>query len=76
MNRLLFLLPVFFIACGTQLKTANGELQQATEEEQAAIMPAAIMPKEELAAGKQPAGETARIDVDTKKTGRSYTGIV
>jgi len=43
-------------------------------------MPAAIMPKEELAAGKQPAGETARIDVDTKKpvdlTQESYEEVL
>jgi len=54
MNRLLFLLPVLFMACGTQLKTANGALQQAAEEEQPAVMPA-----EELAAEKQQVEETA-----------------
>jgi len=69
MNRLLFLLPALFMACGTQLKTANGALQQAAEEEP----PAAIMPAEELAeekqpaVEKQPAEETARIAVDAKK---------
>jgi len=69
MNRLLFFLPVLFIACGTQLKTANGSLQQA------AAMPTAKMPeeetaaapKEELAAEKQPAEETVMIAVDTRK---------
>jgi len=32
MNRLLFLLPVLFTACGTQPETANGALQAAEEE--------------------------------------------
>ena len=39
MNRVLFLLPVLFMACGTQPKTADGDLQAAerpTEEEPAA----------------------------------------
>jgi len=68
MNRLLFLLPVLFMACGTQIKTANETLQQAETAEVAAIMPAEETPaKEELAAGKQPAEEVARIAVDTKK---------
>jgi hypothetical protein len=41
MNWLLFLLPVLFMACGTQPKTADGALQQqAAEKEQPAIMPA------------------------------------
>jgi len=65
MKRLIFMLPVLFIACGTQLKTANGAFQQAAEEEEPPA--AAIMPKEELAEEKQPAEETDRIVVDTKK---------
>jgi len=87
MNRLLFLLPVLFMACGTQLKTANG----AAAEEPAAVTladeePAALMPKEELAAKEQPAAatqpeeETAPIAVVTKKpvdlTQESYEEIL
>ena len=34
MNRLLFLLPVFFIACGTQPKTANVEVKAAAEKQE------------------------------------------
>jgi len=86
MNRLLFLLPVLFMACGTQLKTADGAIQQAAaanmpEEEPPAAMPAAaITPKEELAVEKQPAEEPALIAVETKKpvdlTQESYEEIL
>jgi len=34
MNRLLFLLPVFFIACGTQPKTANVDVKAAAEKQE------------------------------------------
>ena len=34
MNRLLFLLPVFFIACGTQPKTANVDVKAAEERQE------------------------------------------
>jgi HD-GYP domain-containing protein (c-di-GMP phosphodiesterase class II) len=70
------------MACGTQLKTAHGALQQATAKEQpAAETPAEETPaKEELAAEKQPAEETARIAVDTRKpvdlTQESYEEIL
>jgi hypothetical protein len=37
MKWLLFLLPVLFLACGTQPKTANGALQQETGGEEAAV---------------------------------------
>jgi len=79
MNRLLFLLPVLFMACGTQLNMANPAAATPAEE-QAAITsaaaeePAAIKPAEELAAKEQPAAarqpeeETARVAVETKKT--------
>ncbi|MDR2575066.1 MAG: hypothetical protein LBC52_01330 [Treponema sp.] len=82
MNRLLFLLPVLFMACGTQLKTANGALQQAAEEEPPAVMPAneELAEEKQSAAEKQPAGETARIAVDTKKpvdlTQESYEEVL
>ena len=47
MNRLLFLLPVLFMACGTRPGTVKG----AQAEEPAVITPKAVMPaKEELAA--------------------------
>jgi hypothetical protein len=76
MNRLLFFLPVLFIACGTQLKTASEALPQAAakmpEEEPAAITSAAApaaAPKEETAAEKRPAEETVLIAAETKKTG-------
>jgi hypothetical protein len=52
MNRLLFLLPVLFLACGTQPETVSGT--QAAGEEPA-VMPA----KEELAAGRQAEAEPA-----------------
>ena len=82
------MLPVLFMACGTQIKTANAELQLAAEEEEpAATTPAAaIMPKEELAVErlpaveKKPEAETAWIAVETKKpvdlTQESYEEIL
>jgi vacuolar-type H+-ATPase subunit F/Vma7 len=66
MNRLLFLLPVLFLACGTRPETVNGALQAAVkepEEEPAAIMPV----KEELAAERpaetEPAAGTQNVPV-------------
>ena len=82
------MLPVLFMACGTQLKTANGTAaEEGPREEQAAVTPAAIMPaKEELAAEKQPAAvkqppeETAWIAVEIKRpvdlTQESYEEIL
>jgi hypothetical protein len=70
------------MACGTQLKTANGALQQAAEEEPPAVMPAneELAEEKQSAAEKQPAGETARIAVDTKKpvdlTQESYEEVL
>jgi len=83
MNRLLFLLPVLFMACGTQLNTANmAQTAALPAEEHIAITPAA-MPAEEPAAIKpaeeqpaaarqtapvrQPDEETARVAVETRK---------
>jgi len=70
MNRLLFLLPVLFMACGTRPETANGAQAAAAKEareEPAVITPKAIEPavitpaKEELAekvpAEAEPAAE-------------------
>jgi hypothetical protein len=59
MNRLLFLLPVLLIACGTQPKTANGALQAAEEpakEELAAEKPAEEKPLAEKPADEKIAG--------------------
>jgi hypothetical protein len=53
MNRLLFLLPVFLLACGTQPKTANGALQQQVAEEE----PAVKMPEKEKLGAQRPAEE-------------------
>jgi len=81
MNRLLFLLPVLFMACGTQPKTANGVLQQqAAEEEPAKGKLSAEKPAEEepaagkqaeerQAAGKQAEVNTAVAAVDTQNAG-------
>jgi hypothetical protein len=57
------------MACGTQLKTADGALQQAAAEEPAAEeTPTEETPaKEELAAEKQPAEGVARIAVEVKR---------
>ena len=56
MNRLLFLLPVLFMACGTQPKTANGTIQAAEEEL------AAKMPEEEELAAEKPVEEEQAED--------------
>ena len=55
MNRLLFLLPVLFMACGTRPETTNGALQAAAAEEQGEE-PAA---KEELIAERPAEAEPA-----------------
>jgi hypothetical protein len=54
MNRLLFLLPVLFMACGTPPKAATEAFQAAAVKEQAAIMPG-----EEPAVKEQAAKEEA-----------------
>jgi len=59
MNRLLFLLPVLFMACGTQPKTVNGVLQ--AEEEPAEKEPA----KKELA-GERPAEEEPEENIQAE----------
>jgi len=56
MNRLLFLLPVLFIACGTQPKTADGELQVNKAEEPAAEKPADERTNPVIAADTQKPG--------------------
>jgi len=57
MNRLLFLLPVLFLACGTQPETANETLQATeeglAEEELAEELAAERLAEEEQAADKQ-----------------------
>ncbi|MDR2923761.1 MAG: hypothetical protein LBU85_10545 [Treponema sp.] len=62
MNRLLFLLPVLFLACGTQPKAANEALQAA--EEKPAEQPA----KYELAEAG-PAEEQTPAAADTQNSG-------
>jgi len=70
MNRLLFLLPVLFIACGTQVKTANGTLQQEPATKEAATTQnAKNEPAENLTAEKPPLEDTALIAVETWKLG-------
>ncbi len=59
MNRLLFLLPVLLIACGTQPKTADGALQAAdkpTAAEPIAEKPADTEPVTEKQTEPEPAG--------------------
>jgi hypothetical protein len=64
MSRLLFLLPVLFMACGTPPKAENAALRQA------AVEPAAVTPAEELAVvEKQAEEETARAAVNTRNSG-------
>jgi len=67
MNRLLFLLPVLFMACGTQPKTANGALQ-ATEEELAEELAEARQAEEEPVADKQAEAEIAWVVPDTQNS--------
>jgi Zn-dependent M32 family carboxypeptidase len=68
MKRLLFLLPVLLMACGTQQKTANGVLQQKTAEEEAAVKEpvkekaAQMYAEEETAAGEQAKEKAAAVD--------------
>jgi hypothetical protein len=82
MNRLLFLLPVLFIACGTPPKTANGltaeeePAERQAKEEVAANVPAANTPaaniqaEEETAAWKQADEKiTLVIAADTQNSG-------
>jgi len=56
MNRFLFLLPVLFIACGTQPKTTGEAIQAAKEE------PAAKMPEKEKLAAEKPVEEEQAAD--------------
>jgi len=72
MNRLLFLLLVLFMACGTQPKTANGTLQAAEEElveELAAERQAEEELAEELAAERQAETEIALAATGTQNSG-------
>jgi len=68
MNRLLFLLPVLFMACGTQPKTANGTLQ-AAEEALAEELAAERQIEEELAADKQAETEITLVAAGTQNSG-------
>ena len=58
MNRVLFLLPVLFMACGTQPKTADGALQAAERPNE-----------EEPAADKQAEAEIALVVTNTQNPG-------
>jgi len=82
MNRLLFLLPVLFMACGTPPKPANEAVQVTVAQDPAAKTPreepAVIMPaKEEIAAerpvekepDKQAKPETAPVTVSMRNSG-------
>jgi hypothetical protein len=78
MNRLLFLLPVLFMACGTQPKTTNGTLQAAEEElvaerqieeELAEVLAAERQIEEELAAERQAETEIALVAIGTQNSG-------
>jgi len=79
MNRLLFLLPVLFMACGTQPKTANGTLQAAEEElaaerqieeELAEVLAAERQIEEELAVERQAETEIALAADGAQNSGR------
>jgi hypothetical protein len=71
MNRLLFLLPVLFITCGTQPETANGALQTAEEELAEEELAAERPVEEELAADKQAETEITLLAAGAQNSGVS-----
>jgi len=67
MNRILFLLPVLFMACGTRPKTANGI--RAAEEEPGVFTPRAEMPAGEMTAWEPAPEEEPAADRQAEDKG-------
>jgi len=69
MNRLLFLLPVLFMACNTQPKTADEALQTAEEKLTAEMLVKEELAAEGLAADKQTEAKIVLVAAETQNSG-------